>query len=337
MGRPYRQEITELPDTYLDALKTPIDGLVGFVSASLNSPLRAVGSGGSATACVFAAVLHEQVAGTVARHATPLEQIGMTPSHGTSVLLVSAGGNNKDITAAFEHACWLGRTTLGVLCSSGGSGKLAKLCASRTDIWLHDAAVRNADGFLATNSLLAACVWLSRAYGRHVPGQPLPERFVDLLPPRVYAGGYTAWLEDVLGGMSGVKTVVVLHDTLGRPAATDLESKLVEAGVCCVQPADYRNFAHGRHNWLDKHKDTGVILLTNAGCEGLAARTAELLPAGIPVVTLDTELDGPAGMLSLLVQCMCAAGVLGRQRGVDPGRPGVADFGRKLYAMGPRA
>ncbi len=335
MGRPYRQEITELPDTYLDALETPIDGLLGFVSESLNSPLRAVGSGGSATACVFASVLHEQATGLVARHSTPLEQLDAHVSPGTSVLLASAGGNNKDILAAFEHVNRGDRQALGVLCSSGGSGKLSKLCASKPGIWLHDAAIPNGDGFLATNSLLAACVWLARAYGRHVPGQPLPERFADLLPPRVYAGGYTAWLDDVLGGMSGVRTVVVLHDTASSAAAADLESKLVESGVCNAQPADYRNFAHGRHNWLDKHKDTGVIMLTNAACEGLARRTADPLPASIPVVTLDTELDGPAGMLSLLVQCMCAAGVLGRQRGIDPGRPGVADFGRKLYGMGP--
>ncbi len=40
-------------------------------------------------------------------------------------------------------------------------------------------------------------------------------------------------------------------------------------------------------------------------------------------------------MASLLVQSMCAVGVLGEQSGIDPGRPGVADFGRKLYGMGP--
>lgn len=40
-------------------------------------------------------------------------------------------------------------------------------------------------------------------------------------------------------------------------------------------------------------------------------------------------------MASLLVQSMRAVGVLGEQSGIDPGRPGVADFGRKLYGMGP--
>ncbi|MCE2499188.1 MAG: hypothetical protein J4F28_09470, partial [Nitrosopumilaceae archaeon] len=140
----------------------------------------------------------------------------------------------------------------------------------------------------------------------------------------------------LLDMMSDVSTIVVLHDTAGKPAAADLESKLVESGVRNVQPADYRNFAHGRHNWLGKHpEDTGVIMLTCSECEGLAARTADLLPSGIPVVRLHTEWDGFDGMLSLLVQCMCAVSVLGEQSGIDPGRPGVADFGKKLYGMGP--
>ena len=40
-------------------------------------------------------------------------------------------------------------------------------------------------------------------------------------------------------------------------------------------------------------------------------------------------------MLSLLVQCMCAVGVLGEQSSIDPGRPRVAEFGLQLYGMGP--
>ncbi|MCE2499198.1 MAG: hypothetical protein J4F28_09520, partial [Nitrosopumilaceae archaeon] len=140
----------------------------------------------------------------------------------------------------------------------------------------------------------------------------------------------------LLDMMSDVSTIVVLHDAAGKPAAADLESKLVESGVRNVQPADYRNFAHGRHNWIGKHpQDTGVIMLTSLRCKRLAESTAGLLPPGIPVVRLNTELDGYAGMLSLLIQGMCAVGELGTQSGIDPGRPGVAEFGRKLYGMGP--
>lgn len=50
---------------------------------------------------------------------------------------------------------------------------------------------------------------------------------------------------------------------------------------------------------------------------------------------IEYGIGRPRRMASLLVQSMCAVGVLGEQSGIDPGRPGVADFGRKLYGMGP--
>ena len=170
MGRPYADELAELSDTYRQALGDPIGGLTGFVNASLRAPLRVVGSGGSATACMFASVLHEQATYMVSRHATPLEQLDANSSPNTSVLLVSAGGNNKDITAAFERASSLDRNALGILCASGGRGKLSRMCASNPSVYVQDAEMRNKDGFLATNSLLAACVWLARAYEPYVRG-----------------------------------------------------------------------------------------------------------------------------------------------------------------------
>ncbi|MCE2499199.1 MAG: hypothetical protein J4F28_09525, partial [Nitrosopumilaceae archaeon] len=156
MGRPYADELAELSDTYRQALEDSIDGLTGFVNGSLRSPLRVVGSGGSATACIFASILHEQSTYMVSRHATPLEQLDACSSPGTSVLLISAGGNNKDIIAAFERASSLDRNALGILCSSGGRGKLSRMCASYPSVYVQDADIRNKDGFLATNSLLAA-------------------------------------------------------------------------------------------------------------------------------------------------------------------------------------
>lgn len=342
MGRPYMQEMSELADTYRHALSPPIDGLAGFVDSSLYAGLHAVGSGGSATACEFASVLHESATGTAARHVTPLELLdSRTFSERISVLMVSAGGGNKDILAAFDLAASRETANLGVLCAAGGDSKLSKRCSGLPSVFVHDEHVPHKDGFLATNSLLATCVWLARAYSPYLPDCTLPPDVDGLLrdcgAPDVYGmEGFSVYVDELLDRLSDASTIVVLHDMMGKAAAVDMESKLVEAGVCNVQPADYRNFAHGRHNWLDKHPaDTGVIMLTSPGCAELARRTAALLPSNIPVAELHTGLDGPAAMISLLVQSMCAVGVLGRQSGIDPGRPGVADFGRELYNMGP--
>ena len=108
--------------------------------------------------------------------------------------------------------------------------------------------------------------------------------------------GFRTYLRGQMEGMADSSTVVVLHDAFGSPAAADLESKLVEAAVCNVQVADCRSFAHGRHNWLDKHgKDTGVIMLSNHECDFVASRTAELLPREVPVAALRTNIRGAGG------------------------------------------
>ena len=100
-------------------------------------------------------------------------------------------------------------------------------------------------------------------------------------------------------------TVLILHDGWGRAAAVDAETRLSEAGLAGTQLADYRNFAHGRHNWLDKNRDrTGIIAFVTPGCDRLAARTLCLIP--------DTDTDlwwlGTRGMRldgSIYWETMC--------------------------------
>ena len=137
-------------------------------------------------------------------------------------------------------------------------------------------------------------------------------------------------------GLRHADTISVIHDFDGAPAAADLESKMTESGARVIQPADYRNFCHGRHNWLGKHPDnSGVIALISPQSETLAGRILGGLPDEIPVVELRTKHEGVAATLSLLIQSMLAAGALGDQRGIDPGRPGAAHFVGRLHRMGP--
>ena len=166
-------------------------------------------------------------------------------------------------------------------------------------------------------------VWLARAYAEalSLPCE-LPE-FGRLAPPADFEKARRA------------RTLLVLHDYWGKSAAADAESKLSEAGLANVQLADYRNFAHGRHNWLDKAGDeTCVAALITPECGRLAARTLGLLPDGVPVLEMSTEFDGPVAAMDLVLQVFRLVGFFGVLRGIDPGRPGVADFGRKLYDLG---
>lgn len=66
----------------------------------------------------------------------------------------------------------------------------------------------------------------------------------------------------------------------------------------------------------------------------LAEKTMALLPDDIPQLSLDLPGGGAAGLASLLAAFKFTALAVLAQ-GIDPGRPGVPMFGRKLYKLTP--
>ena len=321
MGRPYSAEMNALPRTYAWASRLPIGGLAGFAGRAAKAPMYAVGSGGSFTSATFAAALHQQ-GGSMSQCVSPLDFVWhRNLDKSASAMILTAGGNNKDILASFDKASSSGLEA-GIVCTSTAN-RLIRRASGRAFVY----AARppcGKDGFLATNSLIATMVWLSRAYSEALSlAYELP-RFGRLAPPA----------DAAFAKIRKAKTLVVLHDDWGKSAAVDAESKMSEAGLVSVQISDYRSFAHGRHNWLDKVGGACVVALVTPQCCKLAGRTAGLIPGHVPVLRLETSFDGPVAALDLTLQVFRLVGFFGRLRGTDPGRPGVADFGRKLYGLG---
>ena len=331
MGRPYAEEMRLLPGTYEWAAGSDISALARFVKRAAGGPLYAVGSGGSLTAATLAAVLHRQ-AGLPACAVTPMDLVhGGRLDDSASVLLATSGGNNGDIVAAFEAAS-TGESGRNVcIVSSGGrgagdGGRVGRLASEHRSALVQAAAApAGRDGFLATISALASCVWLARAYGSFGGASPLPAGYGDL--------GAAA---PDLGGVEDAGRLVILHDVWGRAAAVDLESKMSESGLAAAQVADYRNFAHGRHHGLvaDTSARSGIVALVSPQSRDLAGRTLSLIPRTVPVCRVETGLGGPAAAaVSLVASAMLMVGALAAARGIDPGRPSVAEFGRRLYSM----
>ena len=323
MGRAYAREMECLPATYEWARRSDIAGLEKFVGRAAGGPLYAVGSGGSLTAATLAAVLHRQ-AGAAAAAMTPMDLLhGGALGRGVSVLLSTAGGNNADIVAAFEAAAAAPGRNVCVV-SAGGGGRAGRLASARRRALSQVAAApAGRDGFLATNSVLASSVWLARAYAEVLGrGNALPE-YGRLAGPAPDAAG-----------TESAGRLVVLHDVWGRAAAVDAESKMSESGLAAVQVADYRNFAHGRHHGLVAGTPpAGIVALVTPHSKSLADRTLALLPRAVPVCRIETVLDGPAAAVSLVASAMLFVGAVAAARGIDPGRPRVASFGRRLYSM----
>ena len=225
-------------------------------------------------------------------------------------------------------------TVLAAICTRSHTA-LSELASSHGWTSCHEfpTPVRK-DGFLATNSLLATSVLLVRAYGYVFAALPsLPPKLDDLLHPDQHPLRFSSALEQSFRPLCERRTLVVLHGHMTQPAAADVESRFTEAALANVQLADYRNFAHGRHHWLARTADdTAVLILSSPEESNVADRTAMLLPKSIPVLHLRFSA-GPPGMLSAVLHSIYLGWFAAKAIGLDPGKPKVPQFGRRLYHL----
>ncbi|MDE1818909.1 MAG: HAD hydrolase family protein [Thaumarchaeota archaeon] len=223
---------------------------------------------------------------------------------------------------------------LGILCASENN-KLTRKACKIPNVSIHALKLPTSkDGFLATNSLVATLVWLCRSY---IESYSLPYEIPQLNHLAFQGKSEEKFYEELtkqLDKFHDKETIVLLYDKWGKTSAIDSESKLVEAGLVNVQLSDYRNFAHGRHNWLDKNKEkTCLLALITPQSRELATKTLKLIPAYIPTSSITTNYDGPIATIALLIQIFYLVKFFGSARKIDPGRPGVADFGSKIYHL----
>lgn len=333
MGKPFEEELQALPATYSWALSQPIESLVRAVDRLFTAPLLAVGSGGSFSVCHFARHLHETFAQQPAIPLTPLQAVDLrTPSSQMSVLIPTAGGNNPDVVAAARLLTEREPRSVLIVCGDPKSRVAALSDRYELIDFVPFVLPAGRDGFLATNSLLAFCVLLTRAYAE-VAGRPsmLPKDLRSLLnAPRSEKKNAAADKE--YRALLDRDTLIVLHGASTTSAAIDIESKFTEAALGTVQLADYRQFAHGRHHWIAKNPDTTAVLsIESMNDVEVATQTVSLLPSSIPVKRVMVEKCGPIADLAGIIEGFYLAGAAGRYREIDPGRPGVPSFGRKLY------
>ena len=336
MGKPYQSELSRLSETFHWANTESVDGLAESLCSIGQTPLIVVGSGGSLAACHYTAQLHQQYAGVLSKAMTPLEfSESARKLRSSAVMFISAGGRNPDIIEAFRAAL-IAEVPRIILV--GGNAKsplvsLAKRC-DRADVHSF-APPTGKDGFLATNSLLSFYTILYRAQLAAAgitadANNPWPSLLPDAAAlSEIEKRSEKLWERDHL---------IILHGPNLLSVGTDLESRFAEAALGTVQKADYRNFAHGQHYWLAKRsRETAVVALVTAGDREIADKTLALVPSTIPQVKIDVPGEGLASSLWGLVASMQLAGFAGLAKGVDPGRPVVPDFGRKLYHLKVRA
>ena len=331
MGKPYKLELEQLDKTYQWAARIEIDSLVRRISELGNKNLLVIGSGGSLSTAQLWADLHQKRTGRLSKSVTPLIATAeLMDLKDTSVALVSARGKNRDVLAAADAAIAAETSQILTICGVRNS-PLAKRVNNYSGGETFEFEVPcGRDGFLATNSLLALHTIVLRAYGLGVGEDDLPKNFCSLvdqgeIEKKLRHGGAQSLLR--------CDNLIVLFGPDSKPAAIDLESKLTEAALSAVQLADYRNFGHGRHHWLAKRPNSGVLAFVTPTDHQIAKKTLALLPRRISRVEIATECKGGKAVLALQAAVFFIIAAFGKTQGIDPGRPGVPEFGRKIYHL----
>jgi hydroxymethylpyrimidine pyrophosphatase-like HAD family hydrolase len=330
----YFKELANLPAVYEAAnLLDPAPLKAAIESAAARSAIM-LGSGGSFSVASFAAYIHQLRTGRLASASTPLDYMTL-PLRDAAVMCFTASGRNKDICAAFDEAAQREAKPLVGLVMRERSPlhelseryKYSRVVSASSELF--------EDGFLAVASLLGSSILLLRAY-RALSGDatPLPPTFSEFMQSRVSVS-----LDDLVAhtrpAVEPETTSVLCSPSLG-PAAADIESRFVEAALGNVHATDLRNFGHGRHHWFAKRPDqTGILALIGDDQEALATRTLELIPKDVPQARIDFTGPRDEQALAGLVVSLHLAAAAGQVRKIDPGKPGVPEFGRKLYHLAP--
>jgi len=332
MGKPYFAEISRLIDTFRWSVAFDITTLQKAIASTSTLPLLAIGSGGSLSAAQLLIGLHRYRTGRISTIATPLEIKTELLDSNTAVWLLSAGGRNIDIRTGFSTLVQQEPKQFGVICGQSKSPLVSAAQSHPFVDLIHFDLPAGKDGFLATNSLLAFATLFARAYSEEFTTQ---KSNIITSTETILSNGRTskAWRLAVKP-LWNRETTVVLHSPHSRPGAIDLESKFTEAAIGHLQLADYRNFAHGRHHWLAKKgAETGILAFVTPDDQQLADRTLALIPKSIPIAKINLEGNPETIGLHSIIASLLISGWAGEARGIDPGRPGVPDFGRKLYHL----
>ncbi len=329
----YDEELAQLGDSYTAARVADIEALKLAIASTAEASMIGVGSGGSFTVASLLCSLHEAYTGRVSRPSTPLEII-CTPALAASspVFLVSAEGKNPDIVEALERSRRFSSRTVHVLTNRQDSPLMTHVQAL-PGVRSYVFELAKKDGYLATNSLLLDAVLVARAYGE-LDGrrQSIP---ADITALQIGERRVQEWLvsaQPFIAEAVRRGALTVVYSPLLRAIAIDLESKLSEGALMHVQLADLRSYAHGRHLWLaQRPQECAILGLIEPSLGKLWDGMRSKFPSDIPTLTMPLAGADPVHLIAGLVAQMHLVAAVGRELGVDPGRPEVPTYGRELH------
>ncbi|MDG7006670.1 MAG: hypothetical protein JRN06_00330 [Nitrososphaerota archaeon] len=330
MGNSFENDLDLLSSTYRWAKKANLGDLPDFFSRTFGNPLLVVGSGGSFTTASFIAML-ARASGVPATPTTPLGLASWKAVlRRASVALISAKGRNPDVVGALQFSIAREAREILVLCGAAESDLVSRANKSG---WVTTWAMNlpHRDGFLATNSVLAFSILCARTFSSLEDQKlVLPEDLESLLSSSKMRQPIID-TQTSLAAFRRAKSFLLLYGGWSEPAAYDFESKMIEGALGSVSISDYRNFSHGRHNWLWKSVDSAVLALITPETGQIADSTVASFPRRVPRATVSTMLSGPLGSIELIVRTMRLVNEISVAKQIDLNHPRIPAPSRRLY------
>lgn len=327
----------------LDALPATLDLLGGYDPSLLASALTqgagrhalAIGSGGSVIAAEYLARCRDTLGLGPTTVQTPMQAV--LELHGlmnSDVWLFSAGGDNPDVVAAAQAA--LDRHCARLHLITRNSKSAAGEIVSRGGGTIHVVPVADPkDGYLATHSLLSSTTALLMASDLASCDSRGGNALIRNLSAQIATSRSLLARSnalDLLGSVRRSDTLVLAADPLLRPLSVLLDTSIWETSLCPVQTTDFRNLAHGRHAWFHhRAEETFILALTGTNSRSTWSAIDAVLPPSIRRLSFDHGSCGRLESALSLIEGLSLVEALGSGLGVDPGKPGIGEFGRSIY------
>ena len=323
MGKNFEKEISNLAQIYYSAVNSDISIVAEFLSKYRYDFVLLVGSGGSYSVaksveqfCVRAGILSKCV--------TPLELREYNDQLvNYAIILFTAGGKNADSKNAYTYISNMEPKGILTVCMNENA-PIKKIQQTNMHNYYFEYKMPIAkDGYLAVESLISAICVMAKAFF-----QITGDAYFFMDDNFEFKKSLDCCAEDVLCK----ETVIVLYSGISASAVVDLESKFCEAALSNIQVVDYRNFAHGRHFWLSKRKEsTSIIAFVDNDNKIVSQKTLSLLPDEIPVLKIVINNKGVNGLLESYAYVFEIVNQAGKRISLDPGKPKIDEFGKKLY------
>lgn len=333
MSTVFASKLDGISETLSLCFQSNVAPLSRMLAQCAKQPIYNVGSGGSVILAEFLGQCRAQLGFAMSSTVTPLAFILENSDPAAASWFFSASGENYDIRTAYQHGV-RDRTEDVFVLTNASNGPLAQLARDYGGNYFVSPVAEPKDGFLATHSVASSALSLVLACDRlagRIDTQAREDQLRACVSRHLDASA-RAVLSDQLMAPLHCDTIVLLHDPQMAAAATLIETSAWEAGLCSVQRTDFRNFAHGRHVWLDKHaQGTFVLALTSDRTSSAWHNIADALPESVDRYAVNFARAGRAARFEALAFGLAFIETLGLAKGIDPGRPGVADFGRRLF------